>query len=270
MECIHVFCKPGEYCKGFISHRLPKVLLPWVIATLIYALYWYAEGGFGKIVQICNNRENGFLLITNSWFVIAIAVFYLIFYLAFSWCNGNFRGGIIRSLIGVCLFIVLAYLAGLGGWWFYSSLAFVLGMTWKEYEKSINQIVERKWFLFILGWGGIFAFGYAIRLLNSKTVHSPVVYDVALLIASAAFAGIIFTLLKRISVNNKLWNFLGNISFEIYLVHELIYNILRNGNRGIYVSNNLLYVTLVIFISIGCAYLFNAFITRRLVAKILS
>ena len=101
-------------------------------------------------------------------------------------------------------------------------------------------------------------------------VDKNAMYDVALLIAPAAFAGIIFTLLKRISVNNKLWNFLGNISFEIYLVHELIYNILRNGNRGIYVSNNLLYVTLVIFISIGCAYLFNAFITRRLVAKILS
>mgnify|MGYP000942307745 CR=1 FL=1 len=236
---------------------------------MIYALYWYAEGGFEKIIQICNNRENGFLLITNSWFVIAIAVFYLIFYLAFNWCNGNFRKGIIRSLIGVWLFIVLAYLVGLGGWWFYSSLAFVLGMIWKEYEKKINQIIERKWLLFILGWVGIFAFGYVIRLLNSKTVHSPVVYDIALLIASAAFAGMIFTLLKRISVNNNLWSFLGNISFEIYLVHELVYNILRNENLGIYVSNNLLYVTLVIFISIGCAYMFNTFITRRLVAKIL-
>ena len=202
----------GGYCKGIISHRIPRVLLPWIIATLIYASTGI-EGGFEKIIQICNNRENGFLLITNSWFVIAIAVFYLIFYLAFNWCNGNFRKGIIRSLIGVWLFIVLAYLVGLGGWWFYSSLAFVLGMIWKEYEKKINQIIERKWLLFILGWVGIFAFGYVIRLLNSKTVHSPVVYDIALLIASAAFAGMIY-LLKRISVNNNLWSLLGNISFE--------------------------------------------------------
>ncbi len=70
--------------------------------------------------------------------------------------------------------------------------------------------------------------------------------------------------------NNNACRHISTLSFVYPSFHERIYNILRNGNRGIYVSNNLLYVTLVIFISIGCAYLFNAFITRRLVAKLLS
>lgn len=259
----------GGYCKGIISRRIPRVLLPWMIATLFYALYWFAEGGYEKIVQICNNRENGYLLITNSWFVIAIAVFYFVFYLAFNWYNGDFRKGIIRSLIGVCLFIVMAYMGGLGGWWVYSSLSFILGITWKEHEIRINHTIERKWLLFLFVWGCIFAVGYVIRFVNSNSAHSPVVYDIALLIASSAFVGMVFTVLKKASVNNRLWSFLGSISFEIYLLHELVYNILRNRNLGCYIGNDLLYVGSVILISTGCAYLFKAVITRRIVSTLL-
>lgn len=240
-----------------------------MIATLIYALYWFAEGGYEKIVQICNNRENGYLLITNSWFVIEIAVFYFVFYLAFNWCNGNFRNGIRRSLIGVCLFIVIAYIVGLGGWWLYSSLSFILGMTWKEHEIRINHIIERKWIIFFVLWGCLFALGYVIRFVNSISTHSPVAYDIALLIASTAFVGMVFTILKKATVNNRLWSFLGSISFEIYLLHELVYNILRNRNLGFYIGNDLLYVGLVILVTMGCAYIFNAVITKRVVSKIL-
>lgn len=259
----------GGYCKGIISHRIPKVLLPWIIATLIYALYWFVEGGVNRIIQICSNHKNGYLLITNSWFVIAIVVFYLIFFLAFNKCKENFRLGIRKSFMGVLVYILLAYSIGLGGWWFYSSFAFILGMVWKEREKDINSFIERKWVMFLIGWLGLFVLGYAIRLVNSRAMHSPVVYDGALLIASAAFAGIIFAFLKKVTVNNCLWKFLGNISFEIYLLHELVYNILRNENLGIYISNDFLYVSLTILISIGCAYLFNSIITKRVISEIL-
>lgn len=105
----------GDYCKGIVSYRIPRVLLPWVVATLFYALYWFAEGGLERIVQICDNRENGYLLITNSWFVFAIAFSYLIFFFAFNSCNGDFKKGIKQSLIGMCLYVVLAYLIGVGG-----------------------------------------------------------------------------------------------------------------------------------------------------------
>lgn len=236
---------------------------------MVYGLYWFAEGGFDRIAQICNNHQNGYLLITNSWFVIAIAVFYLIFFLSFNWCRGDFRKGIRYTLIGICLYIGLAYLAGLGGWWFYSSLSFALGMIWKEHEARINQIAEKKRLLFLAGWGCLFVVGYAFRFINSRTIHSPVAYDIALLIASTAFTGLIFTLLKRITLENKLWLFLGNIAFEIYLIHELIYNVLRNKNLGIYVSDDLMYVGLVILISVDCAYLFNKLITKKLISKIL-
>lgn len=259
----------GGYCKGIISHRIPKILLPWMIATLIYALYWFAEGGYERIAQICNNRENGYLLITNSWFVITIAVFYLVFYLSFNWCRGNYRKGIKRTLIGIFIYIAVAYLIGLGGWWFYSSLAFVLGMIWKDRESEINNIAMKNWWLFLFSWGIIFAVGYAIRFLNSRTLNSPLVYDAALLIASTAFACLVFSILKKISVNNMLWNFLGGISFEIYLLHELVYNIFRNEKLGIYVRNDFLYVSLVILISVGTAFVYNSLITRRLIHKML-
>lgn len=238
--------------------------MPWWIATLLYAMYWFFEGGAERVIQICNNRKNGYLLITNSWFVIEIAIFYMVFFLSFNWCVGDFRKGIIKSLVGVCLFMVLAYAVGLGGWWFYSSLTFVLGMVWKENETNINQFSEKKWFLFIARWGIIFAFGYAVRFLNSRTVHSPVIYDLALLISSFGFTGIVFSILKKISINSYLWDFIGRVSFELYLIHELIYNILRNEKLGLYVENDLLYVSLVVFLSVVCAYIFNKIITKKL------
>ncbi len=258
----------GEYCKNFLTHRIPKALLPWMIATVLYALYWFTAGGMKRIIQICNNRENGCLLITNSWFVIAIAIFYLIFYFSFINCKENYRLGIILSFIGISIYIVIAYALGLGGWWFYSSYSFILGIVWKENEIRINSIVERRYVICLLGWIGIFASGYALRLLNGKTLSSPAIYDIALLIASAAFAGIVFTLVKKISVNNQIWTFLGKISFEIYLLHELVYNFLRNEDNGLFIRSDVLYASMVVVLSVFCAYIFNIVVTKQIVTKV--
>ncbi len=258
----------GGYCSSIVSHRIPIVLLPWIIATMIYALFWFLEGGIERILEICNNHENGYLLITNSWFVVVIAIFYLIFYFAFRRCDGDFKRGIRGTMIGVSLFIVIAYMIGLGGWWYYSSFGFVLGIIWKENEVKINRIAEQKWFLFLAEWGCVFIIGYVIRFVNSRFIHSPVIHDASFLLASVAFAGAIFTLLKKIIVNSKIMNFLGKISFEIYLLHELIYNFLRNENLCIYIANDLLYVCLVVILSVGSAYVFNTFIVKRCLRKI--
>lgn len=240
-----------------------------MIATLIYALYWLAEGGIDRITQICNKPQNGFLLITNSWFVIAIAVFYLIFYFSFNWCKGNYHWGIRRTIIDVCLYIVFAYLIGLGGWWFYSSFAFIVGMIWKENETKINQIIKKHYLMFVSGWVCVLCLGQLIRMLNSKTIHSIILYDIAFLIASAAFVGIVFSFFKKITIKSKLWNFLGSISFEVYLLHELVYNVLRNETLGIYINYDFLYVALVIIITVCFACIFNIIVTKRIVKHVL-
>lgn len=252
----------GEYCKGLLVKRLPKTLLPWLFATFIYFVYWLCEGGFSRIIQICDNSQNGYLLITNSWFVVTIIIFYFIFWVAFSVSKNNNRKGLAFASLGVTCYIVVAYLIGLGGWWFYSSFGFVLGMLWKANEGRIYSFIKNKfllfWAIFLCG----FFVGYCLRLINSKTIQSPMIYNIALLLASAAFTGMIFTVLKRIDISNRIWTFLGSISFEIYLIHELVYSILRSNSLGIYISNDLLYVTLVLVISVIAAFGFNLFIKK--------
>lgn len=264
----HVIQSGGGYCRSIISKRLPRVILPWVIASLIYAIYWASEGGVEKIIQICDNHKNGYLLITNSWYVIAISIFYIVFFFAFRYCKNNYKAGILFSFIGILTYIVIAYLIGLGGWWFYSSFAFIVGMLWCEKEVAINKIEGKNYVLFIFFWAVIFIIGYILRFFNSNELHSAIVYNIALLISSAGFVGFVFSILNRVSLNNQLWRFIGKISYEIYLLHELIYNILRNNKLGIYIQSDFLYVIYTLIISIIFAYIFNLLITKKIVFKI--
>lgn len=218
-----------------------------------------------KIFQICSSRENGYLLITNSWYVIAVAIFYFIFFLAFSWCGNDYRVCIKRIFLGIVLFVAVAFFMRLGGWWIYSSFSFIAGIVWKEKEESIKKFInDGKWGLLLFSNMGIFVFWFVARAFNSFTIQSEFIYILCVLMYSAAFACLVFVLLAKISIINRFWRFIGSISFEIYLLHELIYNLLRNKKLGFYVQSDLIYVLLVIAVSIGLAYVFKKSITENL------
>lgn len=66
---------------------------------------------------------------------------------------------------------------------------------------------------------------------------------------------ILFRILKKVNLNDRLFNFLGNISFEIYLYHGIVMYLLRN--QYCYLKWDFIYAILVIELSIVLAKFMN-------------
>lgn len=223
--------------------------MPWIIANVIYCIYYLSTISISGVIKVMNNHANGYLLITNSWFVIAISIFYIIFYFSFKNNTDNISRGFFLCTIGVLLYIFCAYAFGLGTWWYYSSFSFLLGI-YVRYKLDIN--LRNFCFSTIL-----FFFAYVVRFLNSLMIGSVVIAVVCNLISSAAFPLMIIFLYSKIHFRNGIWIFLGNISFEMYLLHELVYKALRDKSTNLYITNDLLYVILTLGITLVISYVIH-------------
>ena len=242
----------GGYLQNFIKHRVGRIVIPWIIVSCLYGAYYWIIGGKEQLLDVITRKQNGFLVIQNSWFIVAIAVFYCFFYVAFKFMKVNDLVAILTVFVLCCVYCVVCYIIGLGVWWYYSSWTFSMGMLLKKYDFEINIFLKKHYYPCLLLTSFFFVMCYAIRIINSKCIHFEFIYILCGLIASALFSCLMVEVSSKISFSNKIWSFLGDISIEIYLIHELVFTILRSS--WVYVISDGLYVILTIMISIGLAY----------------
>ena len=79
----------GGYLQNFIKHRVGRIVIPWIIVSCLYGAYYWIIGGKEQLLDVITRKQNGFLVIQNSWFIVAIAVFYCFFYVAFKFMKVN-------------------------------------------------------------------------------------------------------------------------------------------------------------------------------------
>lgn len=222
-----VMTKDG-YMKTFFKKRFLKLLPPYIIAIVIYQCYLACAGRFDWTV-LTDNFLKGIPPLTNSWYIIAIIFFYLLFYAVFR---------TIRSVkISVAVMWLLSFLymfaiskIGWGNWWWKSTLAFNIGMTYVLFEAKIKEKIARRpivfWGCMIVALALLFIFTYAD--LSSPFIEGFPSYSMSywLLPLFVLFA-IYFTGMPK----GRIFNFLGKISYELYIVHGVfVWLMPYNGN----------------------------------------
>lgn len=79
-----------DYTKGFLGKHLPKLLVPLLVLTVIYTLFFINEGcsyygnspfTFNLVVNLFLN--NGFYVFYNAWFIFELVLLYIVFFFSF-------------------------------------------------------------------------------------------------------------------------------------------------------------------------------------------
>lgn len=203
---------------GFWKRRLPKLLIPMVITNMLTMILAFVESGKADWLQ----------LIGITGFVRQLLVFYLVFWaacwFAYAWIPSPYRK---RFLYGCVAALVLAvYGVNLiwGGFWPVEAVGFLLGMLLAQHKNKVSAYFAEKWLvkcilacvysaifgvMYIKMKHIVFLGDYVIRILLSICIHS-------------------FILLVncRVSVANVLTEFLGKISYEVYLLHGAVFSFL--------------------------------------------
>lgn len=230
-----------DYLRDFLHRRLGKILMPFVIATVLYILLYYTNGEnlHGKLFLW---KELALFSLPYSWFVLSIIVFYLLFYISFK-LIGNHKQAVSVVFVGVILYEFYRLFTGSNPNTFFSGLCFPIGLLVCKKEKCIEDLLQNKNSKALL---------MVIALLSILSIFT---YDSF----GKVYSAVTFYLLIRlvpsgINVLHRLKNFvlqtkLNTISYEIYLTQGIGFLALRNN--CVYIGSPVLYVLACILAILG-------------------
>lgn len=252
--------KPN-YMSGFLYKRLSRIFVPFLFISLIYLVYRVANGQVIDIEYFINLFVKGSTIIINGWFVNIIILMYLLFYVSFKLFKKS-EVAIFINLLLILGYIFIAIKLNYGFWWYNSSLPFAVGLLWAKYKNRIDSFVNNHYFALLILFTILLFISHRYDFIISK-LNITDSYSYALI---ANLDNVIFTIyfmlfIKKFNFDNKYLNFIGTISFELYMIHGLFMSIFAKY----FVSstiNDVIYTVLVLVFSISFAWFINQLLKK--------
>lgn len=233
-----------NYLNKFWTNRIPKILIPFVLANILFIIVY--PGIFGVSYSIFDIFQYilGIKLIDGyKWYIIAMLIFYISFYLIFKYIDRN--KAIIGMFLSVTCYVLICKLIGKGIWWYNSVYPFFIGIIFGAYSEFIFDFFRKRYFIIFLG---------VLVVFNQTHKAGELTGDVLMsVISSVFFVLTCVCILMKLEIGNKVLNLLGSISYEIYLVHRIF----LDGLIG--VNDKYVYIILCLSLSILLAYIFSIF-----------
>lgn len=227
--CIRSYQRKGrEYLKGFFRSRILGILLPAAILLIIHSCW-----------------KHQISMPPQYWFLFVILFDYLLFWLCYSFLKPSLR--IPALWIGSLLFIVVTILTGFDRCWWICCMAFPTGCFFSLVENTLAEVYSEKPLCFI-AWMSAGLLLFALTFLT----HNPYIWTLS-------YVGISWTLALIVSVipldhlELPVLSFLGSISYEIYLSHITIFEVLQRllpdaAPRSFYILATLLLTIVVAYV----------------------
>ena len=252
-----------RYLKHFFRNRIMVILLQYVVISIAYWLIRSVLGDRRSIKEFVLSFLNGTPITPYSWYIIEILMLYVIFYLACIFSKGSYRKLIAQ--IGICLilFTIVSHAVGYYFYWYNTWGTFILGIVVASLQEKPTRIDQINYRYQICSLGLIFIILYvtAIHLKSASVVVQVLLYQVT----SISFVGFLLLISKKVQVHNHSLKWLGERSFELYMLQGLPLLLFRSNL--IYIENDFLFGILTLFTTIFLSYPyheFNRFLARKL------
>lgn len=265
-----------NYLNNFFWHRLPLILVPFYsINTIFVFINFFCYKRSLTNIEFIKCITGFSLLNGNSWFIIELVYLYIAFFIFFKLIK-NKNIALILLILATITIIRISYVSGhspegivdlwfKGEWWYNSTVTFILGLIFARFNKSITTFAKRFYKLLISVFLIIFPisfileehirinYGYYNPIMFNNKISGQLITFLFQSLLSTIFIILILLINMKISINNKLLNFIGTISIELYLIHELILENLIKINK----INIVLLYFFVIILSFIAAFLIN-------------
>lgn len=237
---------------NFLENRILPLIRPMLYLTIIYVLWEYlfhsndSSTSFNLLDIFRNLILYGDTRLPNSWFVYVLAFLYLAFFVSFRYFRPALAILFILSLISV---YGLAYADFPRNWWI-TNLAFFSGVIYAKYEQQLYKWLSRYEILIgVLLFIGLLLKLNIVMLLPLAYLFIPAIIVVYL--HRWGYSNWILDENKGRSLKKGLL-FLSSISFELYLIHGFVINILHPLRLSVWG-----YSFLVLIISVIFSYLYK-------------
>lgn len=241
-----------DYSKGFLLKRMPRILIPYIIAILLYWAGTFVFYGFlYSPMGVLNTILCGVPIVAYSWFIIHLILFYIFFYILMLVCKKHYNIMILGGVIYFVATSILFYCSGFGMHWYETSISLTIGMAWAVYEKQIFSFAgKRYWGLFI----AVFALTVVVYKIDIPWLYGLFPADFAFrnVLVFALMCVCIVVGMMKFEVGNPVSYFLGDISLEIYLLHGFVIQMFKNDKYNM--QSEALFTILVPIVTIFMAW----------------
>lgn len=257
------FKKRGEdYLQGF-SKKILYFLSLYVLTNLLFVVVRLLRGDIVSAYDFFIHQP----YLGTTWYLIMLIVMYLVFWVGVKLKLQNYK------LVGFIFLIILGgsfalKVLGFHVMWYYSNLAFPVGVAIGYYKEIIDKILKKWWYLAFFACFIAFAFFSLSHVLLAKINYKIDLIEAkhySRMLSTVAFSLIVVTSLVHLKQFSKIWYFLGIYSLEIYLLHAPIYFLMRSN--VLYIQNSALFIIASVLLTVLCsipAKHFNTFIKSKL------
>ena len=132
-----------NYLKGFFARRILPLILAFV-TTSFFFLYFRMRMG-DKITWFAHPFSVGGpdLFNTYAWFIFALMVLYIGFYVAFRFCK---KEKFAIAVLGIIILLYMLYCDWwiYGDWWYNTVILFLVGLLFAKYEEKILAEIKKR------------------------------------------------------------------------------------------------------------------------------
>lgn len=253
------YMKKGKtYLKSFLRKRVLYIVIVYLLDVALYAIVGNLMGEGHTLGSVIKSIfVSG--VAKNAWYMIVQIIYYIFFYIVFRYSKIN---SITIQMLEV--FVLQTVFAGYcivmkaSSIWYLSGYGFVLGILWANYKSEIDRKLVNCYNQTISAAVGLFVLFYAVPVFADHLVcvdQARIIRTVCRLASSPLCVCVLMITIYKYRPNIRLWRWLGRISLEVYLIHGLVYSILRSN--VIYVSNDFVWAVLTIICSVLLAIPMN-------------
>ncbi|EPR10388.1 acyltransferase family protein [Ruminiclostridium papyrosolvens] len=270
---IKSFKTKDNYMQGFIGRRLPSVLVPFYITTFIYMAIILPFNPMPSLLQTILLLTGVQLINPHAWYIVAVVIFYIAFYFIFKYIKNEKTAFASMAIFIVCYIVSSIILRHgpwwlQGEWWYNTCFLFYIGMLIARFENRLTAIVKKYYAVIFPLAIAAFAvmykvsnytigkFSYYAQTETASGYPESLICFFTQLPAVILFVAVVFILCMKITFSNIILRFLSKISLELYLIHYL-FLLLYKSDIFLNITNDLLYVTLVVISSVAMAFLLH-------------
>ena len=264
-----------NYLKGFLKKRYVAILVPFYMCILVFTLALCTCGTKLKGWEILRVLSGWTLINSHMWYIVEIAILYLVFFIIYRLIKNRTVATILMTVF------VLAMMGGslwlchgkdfsckywfMGEWWYNASFLFIVGILVSKHADILAKIAKKAyvvllpvfagltWFLGVMTNDTLKKYSYwseipgETRAIGDKlrclSVQLPWIM---------CFVIFMLLVMMKVRFGNPVLKFLGSISMELYLLHNLFLVGLRDGSI-FQVSSSSMYILLTVLLAVGMA-----------------
>ncbi len=245
--------KGREYVKKFPKRNLLSLYVINIILIVAYSLFYFCLENTFSLKIFIQSFLFGATIISNGWYLQAILLFYLAYYLIFMLIRSDNMKLIVLAVFLMVYCIICGVFLKLSSTWYECSFTFVLGMIWYNYRAKIDNFVKKKSryaicliFSFILFFVSCFC-SLALSLGGIEVVLK--------IFSTIVFCIFVMLITMKIKVKNVITAFLGALYLEIYVLQGFFLTLFKSNILDIH--NPLLYGLTIMACTILTAYILH-------------